>query len=70
MHENRAFYSFCKVPVPTVMAVSSMAELNRSDAQIQGHWIIIALVELLKRLFSKKCVPVQLVSRLPDQDMA
>lgn len=70
MHENRAFYSFCNVPVPIAMAVIPIAELNRSDAHIQGHWIIIALVGFLKRLFSKKCVPVQLVSRLPDQDMA
>lgn len=70
MHENRAFYSFCNVPVPTVMAVSPIAEHNQSAAYIQGRWIIIVLVGLLRRLFAKKCVPVQLVSRLPGQDMA
>ncbi len=49
MDGNGAKYSLCNVLAASLVAVSLIAEFNLSSALIQGSWILIGLVGLVKR---------------------
>lgn len=50
---NSATYSALNVLAASLVAISLFAEFNLSSALIQGSWIIIGLVGILKRWAGK-----------------
>ncbi len=53
MDGNGAKYSLCNVLAASLVAVRLIDEFNLSSALIQGSWILIGLVGLVKRQFRK-----------------
>lgn len=54
MDGNGVKYTLCNVLAASLVAVSLFTEFNLSSALIQGSWIIIGLIGLVKRLTHKE----------------
>lgn len=54
MDGNSARFSLCNVLAASLVSISLFAEFNMASALIQGSWIIIGIVGLIKRLMHKR----------------
>ena len=70
MDGNGRNYTLCNMLAASLVAVSLFAEFNLSSALIQGSWILIGFVGLLKRQFRKETSTARLPTTSPWQEVA
>jgi len=69
MDGNSATYSLCNVLAASLVAISLFAEFNLASALIQGSWILVGLIGVLKRLNRKGAYPTQTISSHASPEM-
>ncbi len=70
MDGNGRNYTLCNMLAASLVAVSLFAEFNLSSALIQGSWILIGFVGLLKRQLRKEPSIARLPTAVPCREVA